>query len=192
MQLTLEERLRQRRSGRRLVKELANATPQERARHDWGVMREAVLAMHQHAAGEVSPRSACGGSQVSSAVTSTRESHGAPQEGRMELTEANDPSRDTSAHSPGRIPVVSFRGAIVTPMPSSGRVRLVEAEGEVADATGEYTGEYPVRKASAQSIDAKLSKLVHHSEDLTKTTTVSVITDTLNSERLDGVNLTAE
>ena len=60
MQLTLEERLRQRlsekrRSGRARVlkaRELANATPQERARHYWGVMREAVLAMHQNAAGE--------------------------------------------------------------------------------------------------------------------------------------------
>ena len=55
VQLTLEERLRQRlsekrRSGRARVlkaRELANATPQERARHYWGVMREAVLTMHQ-------------------------------------------------------------------------------------------------------------------------------------------------
>jgi hypothetical protein len=172
-QLTLEERLWwQRRSGRRQVKQLANATPQERARHYWGVMREAVLAMHQNtSAGEVSVRSsALGGSQASSAeVASTRESR----------SEANDPSRDTSAPSPGRIPVVAFRDASVTPMLSSGRVPLIEAQGDVADVTGEYTDEYTVRVASAQSIDAKISKLV---------TAGSVITE----EVLDGVDLAAE
>ena len=183
VQLTLEERLRQRlsekrRSGRARVlkaRELANATPQERARHYWGVMREAVLAMHQNAAGEGSARRSTtsgsyGGSQASSAVASTiastRESyHEPPQEGRMELTEKNDPcSRDaTSTPDSDTIPVVSFRRG---------------AEGEVADVTGEYTGEYPARSPSVQSIDTKLSKMVHHSEELSEATgAVEVITD---------------
>ena len=191
MQLTLEERLQQRlsekrRSGRARVlkaRELANATPQERARFYWGVMREAVLAMHQNAAGEGSARrSTTGGSQASSAVASTiastRESyHEPPQESRTELTEKNDPcSRDaTGTPDSDTIPVVSFRGG---------------AEGavadEVADVTGEYTGEYPARSPSAQSIDAKLSKMVHHSEERSEANgAVTVITDTPYSERPD-------
>ena len=186
MQLTLEERLRQRlsekrRSGRARVlkaRELANATPQERARFYWGVMREAVLAMHQNAAGEGAPRrSTSGGSQASSAVASTiastREScHEPAQEGRMELTEKNDPSRDTTGTPDSdTIPVVSFRGG---------------AEGEVADVTGEYTGEYPARSPSSQSIDTKLSKMVHHSEERSEANgAVTVITDTPYSERPD-------
>ena len=203
VQLTLEERLRQRlsekrRSGRvRVLKarELANATPQERARFYWGVMREAVLAMHQNAAGEGSARrSTTGGSQASSAVASTiastRESyHEPPQEGHTELTEKNDPcSRDTTGTpDSGTIPVVSFRGgATETPLPSSGRVQLVEVEGEVADVTGEYTGEYPARSPSSQSIDTKLSKMVHHSEERSEANgAVTVITDTPYSERPD-------
>ena len=203
VQLTLEERLRQRlsekrRSGRARVlkaRELANATPQERARFYWGVMREAVLAMHQNAAGEGSARrSTTGGSQASSAVASTiasaRESyHKPPQEGRTELTEKNDPcSRDTTGTpDSGTIPVVSFRGgATETPLPSSGRVQLVEVEGEVADVTGEYTGECPARSPSSQSIDTKLSKMVHHSEERSEANgAVTVITDTPYSERPD-------
>ena len=165
-------------------KELANATPQERARHYWGVMREAVLAMHQNAAGEgASRRSTSGGSQASSAVASTRESyHEPPREGRMELAQENDPcSRDTTGTPDysDTIPVVAFRrDATVTPLPSSGRVHLVEVEGEVADATGEYTGGHPARSSSAQSIDAKLSKMVHHSKELPEATgVVKVVTD---------------
>ena len=91
----------------------------------------------------------------------------------MELTEKNDPcSRDaTSTPDSDTIPVVSFRRG---------------AEGEVADATGEYTGEYPARSPSVQSIDTKLSKMVHHSEERSEANgAVTVITDTPYSERPD-------
>ena len=91
----------------------------------------------------------------------------------MELNEKNDPcSRDTTGTPDSdTIPVVSFRGG---------------AEGEVADVTGEYTGEYPARSSSAQSIDTKLSKMVHHSEERSEANgAVTVITDTPYSERPD-------
>ena len=93
----------------------------------------------------------------------------------MELTEKNDPcSRGaTSTPDSDTIPVVSFRRG------AEGEVADVTgAEGEVADATGEYTGEYPARSPSVQSIDTKLSKMVHHSEELSEATgAVEVITD---------------
>ena len=100
----------------------------------------------------------------------------------MELAQENDPcSRDTNGTPDysDTIPVIAFRrDATVTPLPSSGRVHLVEVEGEVADATGEYTGGHPARSSSAQSIDAKLSKMVHHSKELpTATGVVKVVTD---------------
>ena len=67
-------------------------------------------------------------------------------------------------------------------------VILREVEGEVADVTGEYTGEYPARSPSSQSIDTKLSKMVHHSEERSEANgAVTVITDTpySHSERPD-------
>ena len=91
----------------------------------------------------------------------------------MELTEKNDPSSRDATGTPDSdtIPVVSFRRG---------------AEGEVADVTGEYTGEYPARSPSSQSIDTKLSKMVHHSEERSEANgAVTVITDTPYSERPD-------